>query len=95
MKPFLYLPSDYKKRRNTVVTGEARTGEVSPKGLVSHTEDWEGRVQAQAAPATLRLVRNPDGTLRNMTFQEMVDRGFFIAGRGPTAVRKQPREGIR
>jgi hypothetical protein len=94
VKTFLYLPSDYKKRRNTVVTGEARTGEISPKGLVSHTEDWEGRIQAAAAPSAVRMIQNPDGTLRPMTFREMVDRGYFIVSKGPTGVRKQTK-GIR
>lgn len=78
-----YLPSGYKTRTNTVVKGVAKTGEVSPRGTVAETEDWEGRVKGAAMPATMRFVRDPDGRLRKMTLQEMIDRGLFFVGKGP------------
>lgn len=84
---FLYLPSGYKSRTNTLVEGVASTGEVSPKGVVSHTEDWEGRVSAKAGPAGIRLILNPDGTIRNMTRAEQLDKGYFLAGKGPIGIR--------
>ena len=95
MRKFFYVArSGIKNMTNTVVEGEARTGEISPKGLVSHTEDWEGRVQAAAAPSAIRYIREPDGHLRPLTFKEMVDRGYFIVAKGPTGIRKQ-HKGIR
>lgn len=83
-----YLPPGYKKRTNRVVKGRAKTGEISPNGLVSETEDWEGRVKAAAGPSALRLIVNPDGSLRPMTFAEMTERGYFIPGIGPSGVRE-------
>lgn len=82
-KRFLYLPSDYKHKRHKRVSGVAKTGEISPLGTVTHTEDWEGRIQAEAAPSAMRYIRDPDGTIRRMTLKEMVDRGYFILGKGP------------
>lgn len=83
MRKFLYLPSGYKNRKHAVTTGVAKTGEVSPKGTVTHTEDWEGRVAADVAPAQIHLVVDPDGSIRNMTHEERLERGYFIPGRGP------------
>jgi hypothetical protein len=95
-RPFLYiartrrkrgpilLPEGYKRRKNTTTVGVAKTGEVSPKGTVSHTEDWEGRVAAEAAPTSVHYVRDPDGRWRPMTIQEMIERGLFTPGEGPT-----------
>ena len=88
MRPFLYLPSGYKKRTHKVVTGVARTGEVSAKGIVTHVETWDDRVAATVSPAGMRYIRDPDGTIRPMTFKEQVDRGYFIPGRGPIGVRR-------
>lgn len=96
MRPFLYvarkapayLKEGYRRSTNKTVVGRARSGEVSLKGLVAHTEDWEGRVAAEAAPNAIHLIRDPDGTVRKMTFQEMVDHGRFIVGRGPKGVRE-------
>lgn len=95
MRPYLYvarrtsyLKEGYKDRKRRTVEGRARSGEVSPKGLVAHTEDWEGRIAAEVAPNALHLIRDPDGTVRKMTFQEMVDHGRFIVGRGPKGVRE-------
>ena len=79
----LYLPSGYKQRTNTVVRGRARTGEVSPQGLVAEKEHWDGRVEGRAMPSTMRFVREPDGHLRKMTLREMIDRGLFFVGKGP------------
>ena len=87
-QPFLYMPSDYKKRTHKVVTGVAKTGEISPKGVVTHTETWDDRVKAEVGPAGIRYLREPDGTVRPLTFQEQVDRGYFIVGRGPIGVRR-------
>ena len=87
MKRVLYLPSNYKSSTTRKVDGRAKTGEVSPQGLVAHTEDWEGRIAADVAPGTVRYIRDPDGTWRKMTFKEMVERGYFILGKGPKGVR--------
>ena len=88
MKRFLYLPSGYKKRTNKIVTGVAKTGEISKQGVVTHTESWDDRVKAVVSTVGIRYLRNPDGTIRPLTFQEQVDRGYFIVGRGPIGVRK-------
>ena len=88
MRRFLYLPSDYKKRTNKIVTGVARTGEVSEQGIVTHVETWDDRVAATVGPAGIRYLREPDGHIRPLTFQEQVDRGYFIPGVGPIGVRR-------
>ena len=87
-QPFVYLPSYYKKRTHKVVTGVSRTGEISPKGVVTHTETWDDRVKAEVGPAGIRYLRERDGTIRPLTFQEQVARGYFIVGRGPIGVRR-------
>ena len=87
-RPFLYLPSDYKKRTHKIVAGVAKTGEVSPQGIVTHVETWDDRVAATVGPAGIRYLREPDGHIRPLTFQEQVDRGYFISGRGPIGVRR-------
>ena len=87
MKRVFYLPSGYKSRTTTKVEGRAKTGEISPKGLVGHTHHWDGRIAANPAPAGIRYIRDPDGTNRPMTFTEMVAHGYFIMGRGPVGVR--------
>lgn len=92
MKKFLYLPSNYKNRRYRKVAGRAKTGEVSPKGLVAHTEDWEGRIAADVAPSTLRYIVDK-GRIRKMTLKEMVEHGYFHIGRGPKGIRPM-KEGI-
>lgn len=81
------LKSGYKQSTNRVVKGIAKTGEVSPKGLVAETEHWDGRITGEAGPTPIRLIANPDGTLRKMTFAEMVEKGYFIIGQGPPGVR--------
>lgn len=87
MRKFLYLAKN--KRQHTVTEGIARTGEISPKGVVSHTEDWDGRIRADVGPTPIRYVVEPDGRIRPMTFKEMVDKGYFIIGKGPVGVRRK------
>jgi hypothetical protein len=87
-KNVVYLPEGYKQRKNKVLEGVSRKGEISTKGLVAHTEDWEGRIAADIAPNALRLIRDPDGHIRMMTLREQIDRAHFIKGHGPRGVRK-------
>jgi hypothetical protein len=93
-RPYLYLARSkaptflkegYKERKNTHVAGVAQSGEISDRGMVAHTEDWEGRIASKALPPTVRYVRDPSHPrgARPMTMQEMIDRGLFILGRGP------------
>jgi len=86
----IWLPkSGYKKSTNRVVEGIARTGEVSPKGTVAHVEDWDGRVAAEANPSSMHFAYSVStGELRRLTFQEMVDRGYFILGYGPKGAKR-------
>jgi hypothetical protein len=86
-KKFVYLPSGYRQRRNTLITGRAKSGEISPKGLVAHTESWDGRLQADVATPGIHMKVTPDRELRNMTMDEMLARGYFIMGEGPTGMR--------
>ena len=85
-KRFFYI-ARLGKKVNTTVEGRAKSGEVSPKGLVAHTEDWQGRIRAASAPAAMRYIKTPDG-IRPMTMREMIDRGYFIVGKGPKGVRR-------
>jgi len=83
-----YLPGGYKDRAHRAVTGRAASGEVSPQGLVAHTEDWEGRVAADVAPSTMRYILNRrTGEIRKMTVAEQVERGYFTPGVGPKGVK--------
>ncbi len=70
-------------RSNTVTEGRALTGEVSPKGLVTHVEEWSGEVAAIAQPATMHWIYDDDELLRPMTMPEMISMGYFIIGKGP------------
>ncbi len=88
-KRFAYLPSGYRHRKMSTVEGRAKTGEISPKGLVAKTESWDGRIAADVSPAAIRYIRDPDGTIRPMTFAEMVERGYFVVGHGPSNVRSK------
>lgn len=88
----LYLPNGFKDRTNTITEGQAESGEISPKGLVSHTEDWEGRISARVQPATVRVRWDP--TIRKWrlkTMQELIDEGLFIVGKGPRGIRSRNR----
>ncbi len=80
----LYLPSHYKNRTNAVTAGQAKSGEISPKGLMTETEDWEGRVKVLARPTTIHLKMNPDGTIRPKTMAELIEEGKFFIGKGPS-----------
>ena len=80
----LYLPSNYKNKTNTRTFGRAQSGEVSPKGLVSQTEDWEGRESALVMPSTIHYYWNrTTGEFRPKTMAELIDEGKFIVGKGP------------
>ena len=76
------------RKTHTTVDGRAKSGEVSPQGLVAHTEDWQGRIRAKAAPSTIRYIKTPDG-IRPMTMAEMIGRGYFIVGKGPKGYRSK------
>ena len=76
------------RKTHTTVEGRAKSGEVSPQGLVAHTEDWQGRIRAKAAPSTIRYIKTPDG-IRPMTMAEMIGRGYFIVGKGPKGYRSK------
>ena len=47
----------FNQRTHTVTEGVASTGQVSPKGTVSHREHFDGRVDAKATvkPVTAKL----------------------------------------
>ena len=79
---------DRDKATNTVFEGIAKTGEISPNGTVQHIEDWEGRVEAIAGPATTHYVYfKSTGELRRKTLSELIDEGKFYVGKGPTGLR--------
>ncbi len=88
MKRAIYLPSGYKRSNVTRVEGRARSGEVSRQGLVTHTEHWDGRLTGSVQRSTVRYVREPDGHIRPMTFREMVAKGYFTVGQGPSGFKK-------
>ncbi len=70
-------------RTNTTTEGRARTGEVGPKGLVTHRETWAGNTAVVAQPGTIHYCYDDDGNFRKLTMVEMVAKGYFILGRGP------------
>jgi len=86
VKRIFFLPSSYKKRKHTTVAGVASTGEISTKGLVAETEDWEGRVEATAMPATIHLDLLPDGRVVRKTDKQMIEDGTYVIGLGPVGV---------
>ncbi len=93
-RSLFYLPSEYKNRKNVTVAGEAKSGEISKKGLVAQKEDWEGRIEVQALPSTIHMVyERSTGKFRMKTMEELVEEGKFILGRGPTGIMRQ-RSGI-
>jgi hypothetical protein len=80
----LYLPSNYKHSTRTREYGRAKSGEVSPKGLVQQTEDWEGRESALAMPTTIHYLWNKrTGEFRMKTMKELIEEGRFVVGKGP------------
>lgn len=81
----LYLPSNYKRSTLTREYGRAKTGEVSPSGLVQETEDWDGRQSALALPNTIHILWNRrTGEFRTKTLREQIAEGWFTRGIGPT-----------
>jgi hypothetical protein len=78
VKPLLIAP-----RSNTTTVGIAATGEVAPRGTVTHTEEWTGEVAATARPAPLHWAYNDAGEIRPLTMAEMIAKGYFIIGKGP------------
>ena len=68
---------------NTTIEGRAKTGEVGPKGLVSHTEEWSGRTAALAQPGTIHYCYDDAGNFRKLTMLEMIAKGYFVIGTGP------------
>jgi len=83
-----YLPPGYKKSTRTRTEGRARTGEVARQGLVSHTEFWDGRIAANVQRSAIRYMVEPDGHIRPLTHQEMVAKGYWTEGRGPSGFTK-------
>ncbi len=86
VKRVFFFPEGYKKRRHKTVEGVASTGEISQKGLVSHTEDWEGRIEANVQPSTIHMKMLPDGTVRVKTTTELIQEGKYRLGLGPVGV---------
>jgi len=79
---------DRDKATNSVVEGIAKTGEISPKGLVEHIESWDGRVEAVVKPTTDHYVYfKSTGELRKKTLKELIDEGKFWVGKGPTGLK--------
>ncbi len=68
---------------HTVTEGRAKTGEVSPKGLVTHREEWDGTTAVVAQPNAIHYVYDDTGEFRPMTMTEMIAKGYFIVGSGP------------
>ncbi len=70
-------------RVRVTTEGVAATGETSPKGTVTVREAWDGRVAAAARPAGVHYGYNDAGEIRKLTMDEMIERGYFIIGKGP------------
>jgi hypothetical protein len=51
----LYLPEGYQKRTRSKTEGVASTGQVAKTGTVTHTEHWNGSVDATVRPRTARM----------------------------------------
>ncbi len=68
---------------NTTIEGRAKTGEVGPKGLVTHREVWDGSTAVVAQPGTIHYCYDDDGNFRKLTMVEMMAKGYFVIGRGP------------
>ena len=54
----LYLPEGYQKRTHSKTEGIAKTGQVAPKGTVTHTEHWNGSMDATVRPRTVTMKMN-------------------------------------
>ena len=58
----LYLPEGYAKRTRSKTEGVAKTGKTSTKGTVTHTEHWDGSVDATVRPGPISMkLTNPLG----------------------------------
>jgi len=40
---------------NTVTEGVATTGQLSPRGTVTHTEHWDGHIDATVTPRPIHM----------------------------------------
>lgn len=79
---------DRKESVNVVTEGISKSGEISPKGVVTHIEHWDGRVEVEAGPATQHFVYfKSTGQLRRKTLTELIAEGKFYVGKGPTGIR--------
>ncbi len=54
-----YLPQGYKTSTRDRTEGVASTGQVSKKGTVTHTDHWDGRMDATVRPKALGLRVTP------------------------------------
>lgn len=70
-------------RTRVTTEGVAQTGEISPKGTVTHAEEWNGDTAVMTRPAPIHYGYNDAGEIRPLTMAEMIDRGYFIIGKGP------------
>ncbi len=81
---------DRNEATNEIVEGIAKTGEISPLGLVSHIENWSGEIAAVVEPATAHYVYfRSTGELRRKTLTELIDEGKFYVGKGPTGLKQK------
>ena len=51
----LYLPEGYQNRTRDKTEGVARTGQVAKTGTVTHTEHWNGSMDATVRPRTVTM----------------------------------------
>ena len=51
----LYLPEGYQNRTRSETEGVASTGQVAKTGTVTHTEHWNGSVDATVRPRTVTM----------------------------------------
>ena len=55
----VYLKQGYKQSTRDRTEGIASTGEVSPNGTVTHTDHWDGRVDATVKPQAYGMRLTP------------------------------------
>lgn len=70
-------------RTRVRVDGIAKSGEVSPKGTVTHFDHWDDTVAVMTEPAAIHYAYNDNNEIRPLTMDEMIERGYFIVGKGP------------
>jgi len=86
----LYLPSNYKHRKNITQMGIADTGEISDKGATTQEDHWDGRRAAIQQPTTIHWTFDlSSGRFRPKTRQEMIDQGLLVPGQGPTGIERK------